>query len=104
MCIRDSFRIFLSGIWEGKLIDGAWVWSHLEGSTLFGSTFFVMTAFHGCHVFSGVVYLFFIYIGVCNGSWNKNRIEIVGLYWHFVDLVWIVIFTIVYLVETEVPA
>ena len=96
----DPFRLFLSGIWEGKLIDGEWAWSHLKGSTLFGSTFFVMTAFHGCHVFSGVVYLFFIYIGVCNGSWNTNRIEIVGLYWHFVDLVWIVIFTIVYLVET----
>ena len=96
-------RLFLSGIWEGEFIDDAWTWSHLKGSTLFGSTFFVMTAFHGCHVFSGVVYLFFIYIGVCNGSWNKNRIEIVGLYWHFVDLVWIVIFTIVYLVETKVP-
>jgi len=104
---KTAFRLFLSGIWEGTLVNGHWEFedggTYLYGSRLFGSTFFVLTAFHGCHVFSGVVYLFFIYIGVCNGRWNKNRIEIVGLYWHFVDLVWIVIFTIVYLVETEVP-
>ena len=96
------FRLFLNGIWEGKLTDGEWVWEHLSGSTLFGSTFFVLTAFHGCHVFSGVVYLFFTYLGVCNGRWDKSRIEVLGLYWHFVDLVWIVIFTIVYLVETKI--
>ena len=122
-------RLFLSGIYEGHLVpllneNGQQIllnehgrqvlengvpqfwygkWAHLEGSTLFGSTFFVLTAFHGCHVFSGVVYLFFIYLGVCNGKWNKSKIEIVGLYWHFVDLVWIVIFTIVYLVETPPP-
>ena len=113
-------RLFLSGIYEGHwvpllnenglpVLEGGgaqgWYgkWTALEGSTLFGSTFFVLTAFHGCHVFSGVVYLFFIYLGVCNGKWNKSKIEIVGLYWHFVDLVWIVIFTIVYLVETPPP-
>jgi len=107
---ETAFRLALSGIWEGVNEGGHWVFANEKwnevggtkapGSNLFGSTFFVLTAFHGCHVLSGVIYLFFIYIGVCNGSWNKNRIEIVGLYWHFVDLVWIVIFTIVYLVET----
>ncbi len=103
---ETAFRVFLSGIWEGSLVNGHWEFenggTHIPGSTLFGSTFFVLTAFHGCHVFSGVVYLFFTYLGVCNGRWDKSRIEILGLYWHFVDLVWIVIFTIVYLVETEI--
>ena len=103
---ETAFRLFLSGIWEGSLVNGHWEFenggAHVPRSTLFGSTFFVLTAFHGCHVFSGVVYLFFTYLGVCNGRWDKSRIEILGLYWHFVDLVWIVIFTIVYLVETEI--
>lgn len=66
-------------------------------SPLFAATFFVCTCFHGFHVFSGVVYLSAILIGVMRGRWTVNRIEIVGLYWHFVDLVWIVIFTIIYL-------
>ncbi|MCH2365675.1 MAG: cytochrome c oxidase subunit 3, partial [Planctomycetes bacterium] len=103
---ETAFRLFLSGIWEGSLVNGHWEFenggTHVPRSTLFGSTFFVLTAFHGCHVFSGVVYLFFTYLGVCNGRWDKSRIEILGLYWHFVDLVWIVIFTIVYLVETKI--
>jgi len=66
---------------------------------LFCATFYVLTCFHGCHVFSGVVYLTVVLIGVLRNRWTVNRLEIVGLYWHFVDLVWIVIFTIVYLVE-----
>jgi cytochrome c oxidase subunit III len=81
-------------------------WTHLisEGMTLtskglFGSTFFVLTGFHGCHVFSGVVYLSCILANA--GSYDKdnhNPVEIAGLYWHFVDLVWILIFTFVYLI------
>ena len=95
-------RVFLSGvhIWNAELQD----WGTLPNSTLFGATFFVLTCFHGCHVFSGVVYLTCIQIGVYRGRWTTNRIEILGLYWHFVDLVWIVIFTIVYLVETGPPS
>jgi cytochrome c oxidase subunit 3 len=81
-------------------------WTHLisEGMTLtskglFGSTFFVLTGFHGCHVFSGVVYLSTI-LGNANtfSADNYNGVEIAGLYWHFVDLVWILIFTFVYLI------
>jgi cytochrome c oxidase subunit 3 len=81
-------------------------WTHLitEGMTLtskgmFGATFFVLTGFHGCHVFSGVVYLTCILLNA--GSYsrdNHNPVEIAGLYWHFVDLVWILIFTFVYLI------
>jgi len=81
-------------------------WSHLiehvmglTSKGLFGATFFVLTGFHGCHVFSGVVYLSCILAS--SGKYTKdnhNPVEIVGLYWHFVDLVWILIFTFIYLV------
>ena len=81
-------------------------WTHLmhHGLTLtskglFGSTFFLLTGFHGFHVFSGVVYLSTI-LGNANAysKENYNGVEVVGLYWHFVDLVWILIFTFVYLI------
>ena len=66
-------------------------------STLFGATFYACTCFHGCHVLSGVIYLGLTLLFVTRGKWSTSSIEIVGLYWHFVDLVWIVIFTIIYL-------
>jgi len=76
----------------------SWLHPEIKGkSVLFMHTFYVCTCFHGCHVLSGVIYLGCILIGVMRGRWTVNRIEIVGLYWHFVDLVWIVIFTIIYL-------
>lgn len=84
----------------------AYEWTHLiqHGQSIrrdnFGATFFVLTGFHGMHVFAGVVYLTII---LCRGllgkygSTNNNEVEIAGLYWHFVDLVWILVFTFVYL-------
>jgi len=69
-----------------------------DKTPLFAATFYACTCFHGFHVFSGVVYLGVILIGILRGRWTVNRIEIVGLYWHFVDLVWIIIFTIIYLI------
>jgi heme/copper-type cytochrome/quinol oxidase subunit 3 len=69
---------------------------------LYGSTFFTMTGFHGFHVTCGVVsmtYLFFAKVLPGKYSQQDYRgIEAVGLYWHFVDLVWIILFTIVYLI------
>jgi len=84
----------------------AYEWTHLikggltlTSKGLFGATFFVLTGFHGCHVFSGVVYLSAICANSATYSQhNHNAVEIAGLYWHFVDLVWILIFTFVYLV------
>src|SRR5262249_17026805 len=67
-------------------------------STLFGATFYACTCFHGFHFLSGVVYLSTLLVAsVLRGRWTVNQIEIAGLYWHFIDLVWIVIFTIIYL-------
>ena len=69
--------------------------------SLFGSAFFTMTGFHGAHVAGGVVMLITILIGSLLGRFTREHhapVEMVGLYWHFVDLVWIILFTVVYLV------
>jgi cytochrome c oxidase subunit 3 len=69
--------------------------------SLFASCFFTMTGFHGAHVTGGVILLLVIFINsVFFGSYSKTHyapVELAGLYWHFVDLVWIILFTIVYL-------
>jgi heme/copper-type cytochrome/quinol oxidase subunit 3 len=70
-------------------------------SNLFGTTFFVLTGFHGTHVAVGVLILLSLYYMVSRGRIGQAQslnIELAGLYWHFVDVVWIVIFTLVYLV------
>ena len=69
-------------------------------SSTFGATFYTITGFHGCHVLGGVILLLICVIRVSTGSITKanaNFIENVGLYWHFVDLIWILVFTFVYL-------
>ena len=69
---------------------------------LFGTTFFVLTGFHGAHVSGGVLWLLSLFVVNARGRLGPERaldVEICGLYWHFVDIVWIVIFTVVYLVE-----
>jgi len=74
--------------------------SYTHGTSLFASTFFSITGFHGLHVFSGVIYLIVMYIMAYKGDFDNgdyNMLEIAGLFWHFVDLVWILVFTFVYL-------
>jgi heme/copper-type cytochrome/quinol oxidase subunit 3 len=69
------------------------------GRSLFDATFFILTSFHGCHVFCGVVYLSSVLFKAKKYSAeNYTHVEVVGLYWHFVDLVWIILFTLVYLI------
>jgi cytochrome c oxidase subunit 3/cytochrome o ubiquinol oxidase subunit 3 len=70
-------------------------------TNIFGSAFYTLTGFHGVHVSLGIVMLMSLFISSLRGNLHKNRaetVEIVGLYWHFVDVVWIIIFTVVYLV------
>jgi heme/copper-type cytochrome/quinol oxidase subunit 3 len=70
-------------------------------TNIFGSSFFVLTGFHGAHVTIGVVWLLSILVLSLRGGLPPEQaidVEIAGLYWHFVDIVWIVIFTLVYLV------
>jgi len=75
--------------------------SYLHGTSLFASTFFAITGFHGLHVLSGVIYLIVMYVFAHRGDFDNgdyNMLEIAGLFWHFVDLVWILVFTFVYLI------
>ncbi len=72
-------------------------------TNLFGSSFFVLTGFHGVHVTLGIVMLLSLWNLSLRGSLTQERsevVEIAGLYWHFVDVVWIVIFTVVYLIPS----
>jgi cytochrome c oxidase subunit 3/cytochrome o ubiquinol oxidase subunit 3 len=71
-------------------------------TNLFGSSFFVMTGFHGVHVTLGIVMLITLWAMSMRGQLPPEKsetVEIAGLYWHFVDIVWIVIFTVVYLIK-----
>jgi cytochrome c oxidase subunit III len=71
------------------------------GSNLFGSTFYMLTGFHGAHVLVGVVYMTTLAVLVHRGKLGPEKslnVELGGLYWHFVDVVWIVIFPLVYLI------
>jgi cytochrome c oxidase subunit III len=88
----------------------AYEWSHFieEGATLtnnpwdkdvpqFTSSFFVITGFHGFHVFSGLVILAFVAIRAAMGKYSADSVENAGLYWHFVDVVWVFVFAFFYL-------
>ncbi|MCZ8229054.1 cytochrome c oxidase subunit 3 [Flavobacterium sp.] len=88
---------------DAKLvIEGANLTHNEYGSKLFADFFFFITGFHGFHVFSGVVINIIIFFNVLLGTYEKRRsyemVEKVGLYWHFVDLVWVFVFTVFYLV------
>ena len=93
-----------SGVREGSHLAELVANGTLPAATmgLYGSTFFTMTGFHGFHVTCGVISMLYLYLfKALPGKYTPQDfggIEVVGLYWHFVDLVWIILFTIVYLV------
>ena len=95
-----------------KLIveEGVRPWGNPMGAAQFGATFFMITGFHGTHVSIGVIFLIIVAVKVLRGSLDEERpgfmtgrkgryeiVEIMGLYWHFVDLVWVFIFAFFYL-------
>ena len=86
-----------------KLIvqEGVRPWGNPLGAAQFGSSFFMITGFHGLHVSAGVIYLLVVANRVRNGFYERKgsyeTVEVVGLYWHFVDLVWVFIFAFFYL-------
>jgi len=86
-----------------KLIpeEGVRPWGNPMGAAQFGSAFFMITGFHGLHVSAGVVLLFTVAFKLIRGDYDKagnyQIVEIAGLYWHFVDLVWVFIFALFYL-------
>ena len=69
---------------------------------LFGGTFFALTGLHMTHVVIGVIYLGIICVAVARGKFKAEDVEVSGLYWHFVDLVWMFIFPLVYLMSAKV--
>ena len=96
--------------WTKLIVEGVRPWANPLGAPQFGSTFFMITGFHGTHVTIGVVFLLVIARKVWRGDFDTKRrgfftsrkgnyeiIEITGLYWHFVDLVWVFIFALFYL-------
>ena len=105
---QQKLKLFLGLTILGGLIFlgmQAREWTHLittEGlsikTSLFSATFFILTGFHGCHVTGGVIYLITQLGKAMRGTATYAGIEITGLYWHFVDLVWILIFTFIYLI------
>lgn len=112
--IKGMIRFLSLTVLGGVIFLGlqAYEWTHLMhreilftsnpfGDYLFGSTFYIITGFHGAHVTGGVIYLAVLAIRGLQGKLDANNssiVEIAGLYWHFVDLVWILVFTFVYLI------
>jgi len=109
---RIQARLWLAGtVLFGIIFLGfqAYEFTHFvrEGLTLsrnlFGSTFFVLTGLHGAHVALGVVWLLSLLVLDLRGRLGVKdaiKVEVAGLYWHFVDIVWIAIFTLVYLIPS----
>lgn len=87
--------------WSKLIFDeGVRPWGNPFGAPQFGSIFFMVTGFHGLHVSIGVIYLLWVAFRVKRGYYDDKGFEIVeiaGLYWHFVDLVWVFIFAFFYL-------
>jgi cytochrome c oxidase subunit 3 len=87
--------------WTKLISEGVRPWGNPFGAPQFGSIFFMVTGFHGLHVSCGVIYLLTIAFKVKKGDYDKKNdysiVEITGLYWHFVDLVWVFIFAFFYL-------
>jgi cytochrome c oxidase subunit 3 len=87
--------------WTKLIHEGVRPWGNPMGAAQFGSSFFMITGFHGLHVSGGVVYLTVVALRVWRGFYDRKgsyaTVEIAGLYWHFVDLVWVFIFAFFYL-------
>lgn len=96
--------------WTKLITEGVRPWENPWGAAQFGSTFFMITGFHGTHVTFGVIFLLIVARKVWRGDYDTGAhgfftsrrghyesVEIMGLYWHFVDLVWVFIFAFFYL-------
>jgi cytochrome c oxidase subunit III len=87
--------------WSKLIAEGVRPWGNPMGAAQFGASFFMITGFHGLHVSVGVIYLSIVALKVLRGDYERSGnyqiVEIAGLYWHFVDLVWVFIFAFFYL-------
>jgi len=101
MLFGALFVIIHATEWVTLFGEGVTPWSNPWGVPLFGGTFFGLTGLHMLHVTIGVGYLGIIARGFSKGTWNADHVEVSGLYWHFVDLVWMFIFPMVYLMSVN---
>jgi len=85
--------------WLGMINEGATLFHNPWGTPLFGASFFSITGLHLLHVVGGIVALAAVAIRYRGGRYNADDIEITGLYWHFVDLVWMFVVPFVYLLN-----
>ncbi len=114
MLVTAAFGAMFVGMqafeWTKLIMEGVRPWENPWGAAQFGSSFFMITGFHGTHVTFGVIFLLIIARKVWRGDYdvgargfftsrkgNYESVEIMGLYWHFVDLVWVFIFALFYL-------
>jgi cytochrome c oxidase subunit 3 len=106
MLITAAFGAVFVGMqafeWTKLIVEGVRPWQNPFGAEQFGAAFFMITGFHGLHVSAGVIYLSIVAFRIINGFYEKRGgnyeiVEIAGLYWHFVDLVWVFIFAFFYL-------
>ncbi len=93
MFLTGQFQEYWGIVHPGLIYEGL-----NFGATHYATTFYAITGFHGMHVTTGVIYLSCMFIGTAMGKTDANTIEVAGLFWHFVDLVWILVFTFVYLI------
>lgn len=101
MICGAAFVLIHATEWITLFHEGVTPWSNPWGVPLFGGTFFGLTGLHMVHVTIGVVYLAIICAGYNKGKWTADHVEVSGLYWHFVDLVWMFIFPLVYLLDVN---
>ena len=87
--------------WMHLIQDGVTPTANPWGTPLFGGTFFTLTGLHMTHVLAGVIYLGVVAWGHGKGKYDAEDVEVSGLYWHFVDLVWMFIFPLVYLMSMK---
>jgi cytochrome c oxidase subunit III len=107
MLVTGGFGAIFVGMqafeWTKLIVEeGIRPWGNPLGAEQFGASFFMITGFHGLHVSAGVIYLVIVALKVLRGDYERSPngyaiVEIAGLYWHFVDLVWVFIFAFFYL-------
>jgi cytochrome c oxidase subunit 3 len=96
-----AFVIIHATEWAGLIGEGVRLFKNPWGAPLFGAAFFTLTGLHMTHVFCGVCYLGVVTLLVAKGKLTSEDVEVSGLYWHFVDLVWMFIFPLVYILSVK---
>ena len=96
-----AFIVLHLNEWRGLIHEGVTPFKNPWGVPLFGATFFSLTGLHMLHVTIGVIYLCIMALAFRAGRFSSVDVEVSGLYWHFVDLVWMFIFPLVYLMSSR---